>query len=79
MADHVDRVDANVMFGVGAAFDFIAGTKDPAPRAIRDNGFEWLWRFLSEPTRLWRRALVQGPKFAALSIAQEAKRSLRRP
>jgi N-acetylglucosaminyldiphosphoundecaprenol N-acetyl-beta-D-mannosaminyltransferase len=69
MADHVDRVNANVVFGVGAAFDFVAGNKDEAPEWISENGFEWLYRFLQEPTRLWRRVLVQGPKFASLMAA----------
>lgn len=69
MAEHVDRVNANVMFGVGAAFDFVAGNKEQAPRWIRENGFEWLYRFSREPTRLWRRVIVQGPKFAGLLAA----------
>ena len=41
--------------GVGAAFDFIAGTKKQAPEWIRSIGFEWLFRFFQEPTRLWKR------------------------
>lgn len=43
---------------VGAAFDFSAGTKKEAPRWIGQLGFEWLYRFASEPRRLWRRYLV---------------------
>ncbi len=41
--------------GVGAAFDFHAGTVREAPRFIRRSGFEWLYRLASEPRRLWRR------------------------
>lgn len=67
MAEHIDRVDANVMFGVGAAFDFVAGNKPEAPRWIRENGLEWLYRFLKEPRRLWKRVIIQGPKFVALA------------
>lgn len=76
MADHVDKVNVNVMFGVGAAFDFIAGTKEQAPRWISDNGFEWAYRFAQEPTRLWRRVLVQGPRFASLVALDTVKRRL---
>jgi N-acetylglucosaminyldiphosphoundecaprenol N-acetyl-beta-D-mannosaminyltransferase len=58
MYEHRDRISASVMIGVGAAFDFLAGTKPQAPRWIRDNGFEWLFRLVIEPKRLWRRYLV---------------------
>lgn len=76
MAEHVDRVNANVMFGVGAAFDFVAGNKEQAPRWIRENGFEWLYRFTQEPTRLWRRVIVQGPKFVGLVTLQKVETML---
>lgn len=40
---------------VGAAFDFTAGTKRIAPTWVSQAGFEWLFRFISEPRRLWKR------------------------
>ena len=52
-----------VMLGVGAAFDFLAGTKPQAPIFVRRIGFEWLFRLLSEPRRLWRRYLIGNPRF----------------
>ncbi len=52
-----------VMVGVGAAFDFIAGTKKNAPRWIQIMGLEWFFRFLCEPKRLWRRYLYNNPRF----------------
>lgn len=55
MDRHRDRIDAPVMIGVGAAFDFLAGTKRQAPLWMQRNGLEWLFRLLSEPRRLWRR------------------------
>lgn len=58
MHEHRNRINAPIMIGVGAAFDFLAGTKPQAPRWIRDNGFEWLFRFITEPKRLWRRYLI---------------------
>lgn len=57
------RLGRGVLLGVGAAFDFHAGTVRRAPRWMRDNGLEWLHRLLSDPRRLWRRYLVLGPRF----------------
>lgn len=62
MAEHRGRIHA-VMIGVGAAFDFHAGTVRRAPAWMRDNGFEWLHRLLSEPRRLWKRYLVTNTLF----------------
>jgi N-acetylglucosaminyldiphosphoundecaprenol N-acetyl-beta-D-mannosaminyltransferase len=63
MARHRGRVAA-VMVGTGAAFDFLAGTKRQAPRALQRVGLEWLFRLATEPRRLWRRYLGQNPRFA---------------
>ena len=62
MADHRGGVNA-VMIGVGAAFDFHAGTVQRAPGWMRDNGLEWLHRLASEPGRLWKRYLVTNTLF----------------
>lgn len=69
MHAHRGQVQA-VMLGVGAAFDFLAGTKPQAPRWMRRSGLEWLFRLSTEPRRLWRRYLRQNPRFAALALAQ---------
>jgi N-acetylglucosaminyldiphosphoundecaprenol N-acetyl-beta-D-mannosaminyltransferase len=63
MYEHKDNLKVPVMVGVGAAFDFLAGIKLQAPRWMRDNGFEWLFRFASEPKRLWRRYLINNSLF----------------
>ena len=63
------RVPA-VMLGVGAAFDFLAGTKPQAPRWMQRSGLEWLFRLGAEPRRLWRRYLSRNPRFAILALAQ---------
>ena len=49
--------------GVGAAFDFVAGTVREAPPWVQRQGFEWLYRLLCEPRRLWRRYLVGNFRF----------------
>ena len=62
MQAHRGRVSA-VMVGVGAAFDFHAGTVARAPHWMRSHGLEWLHRLASEPRRLWRRYLVSNTLF----------------
>lgn len=70
MADHVGRVKAPVLIGVGAAFDFLTGRKRQAPRWMQRSGLEWLFRLLTEPRRLWRRYLVNNPLFVLLVLVQ---------
>jgi len=65
MAAHRGRV-ASVMVGVGAAFDFLAGSKPQAPRWMMRIGLEWLFRLATEPKRLWKRYLKHNPRFVAL-------------
>ncbi len=62
MASMRGRVQA-VTIGVGAAFDFHAGTVSRAPEWMRRNGLEWLHRLASEPRRLWRRYLYTNSAF----------------
>lgn len=62
MMEHAGRIPA-VMFAVGAAFDFIAGTKQQAPRWMMRSGTEWLFRLATEPRRLYRRYAKQNPRF----------------
>lgn len=52
-----------VAIAVGAAFDFVAGTKNEAPTWMSKIGIEWLFRLMSEPRRLWRRYLFGNIEF----------------
>jgi len=70
MAEHVGRLEAPVMVGVGAAFDFHSGRKKQAPRWMQRSGLEWLFRLLTEPRRLWRRYLINNPLFLWLVALQ---------
>lgn len=63
MAEHVGRVSAPVLIGVGAAFDFHAGLKKQAPLWMQRSGLEWFFRLSTEPRRLWKRYLINNPKF----------------
>jgi N-acetylglucosaminyldiphosphoundecaprenol N-acetyl-beta-D-mannosaminyltransferase len=67
MAGHLGQIDAPVMIGVGAAFDFLAGTKRQAPSWMQRSGLEWLFRLTTEPRRLWRRYAYIVPGFAFLT------------
>lgn len=52
-----------VYIGVGAAFDFVAGSVREAPKWVQNSGFEWAYRLCSEPRRLWRRYLFGNARF----------------
>jgi N-acetylglucosaminyldiphosphoundecaprenol N-acetyl-beta-D-mannosaminyltransferase len=69
MAEHRGRIQG-VMIGVGAAFDFHAGTVSRAPLWMQQRGLEWLHRLASEPRRLWRRYLVTNSLFIAGAARQ---------
>ncbi|MGA2721457.1 MAG: WecB/TagA/CpsF family glycosyltransferase [Bryobacteraceae bacterium] len=63
MHEHRPRLSVPLMAGVGAAFDFIAGTAEQAPAWVQESGLEWFFRLTHEPRRLWRRYLVNGSRF----------------
>jgi N-acetylglucosaminyldiphosphoundecaprenol N-acetyl-beta-D-mannosaminyltransferase len=56
-------LDAPVLIGVGAAFDFHSGAVRQAPQWMQRAGLEWLFRLVTDPRRLWRRYLVDNPWF----------------
>jgi N-acetylglucosaminyldiphosphoundecaprenol N-acetyl-beta-D-mannosaminyltransferase len=64
------RLDAPVLVGVGAAFDFHAGLTAQAPNWIQSLGLEWLFRLATEPRRLWKRYLRYNPRFVAGFLRQ---------
>jgi N-acetylglucosaminyldiphosphoundecaprenol N-acetyl-beta-D-mannosaminyltransferase len=66
---HKGRIPA-VLLAVGAAFDFVAGTKPQAPRWMMRNGLEWAFRLGSEPRRLAGRYFKNIPRFILLVAHQ---------
>jgi N-acetylglucosaminyldiphosphoundecaprenol N-acetyl-beta-D-mannosaminyltransferase len=70
MARMRDRLEPSMLIGVGAAVDFHAGLKRQAPKIIQRSGFEWAFRLLCEPRRLWRRYAVVVPTFISLTLLQ---------
>ena len=75
IAKHRGRISA-VMLGVGAAFEFHAGSAKRAPLWMQNNGLEWLFRLTTEPRRLWHRYIFSNSIFIAMS-ARETILSLR--
>jgi N-acetylglucosaminyldiphosphoundecaprenol N-acetyl-beta-D-mannosaminyltransferase len=69
VVDHAGKVPA-VMLAVGAAFDFLAGTKPQAPRWMMRSGLEWLFRLVTEPRRLARRYFRNNPRFVVKFLSQ---------
>lgn len=53
----------SVMLGVGAAFEYHAGTMQRAPIWMQQHGLEWLYRFCAEPRRLWKRYVMTNSLF----------------
>lgn len=75
MAAHRGRINA-VMIGVGAAFDYHAGTIQRAPLWMQNAGLEWFYRLVTEPRRLWRRYLVTNTLFIVGTARQLLTRRL---
>jgi len=63
MAGYLNKLDVGLMVGVGAAFDIHSGGIKDASPWVKKAGLQWLHRLAQEPRRLWRRYLVNNPKF----------------
>jgi len=70
MFTHHNKLQVPVLIGVGAAFDMHAGLLVQAPHWMQRSGLEWLFRLLVEPRRLWRRYLINNPRFIMLMLLQ---------
>jgi N-acetylglucosaminyldiphosphoundecaprenol N-acetyl-beta-D-mannosaminyltransferase len=76
MAAMRDRLDAAVLVGVGAAFDFHAGLVPQAPMWMQSAGLEWLFRMAQEPRRLAPRYVRYNPRFITGFARQYARHRL---
>ncbi len=79
MHRHRGRLNAPVMIGVGAAFDFLAGVKPQAPRWVQRIGMEWFFRLCCEPKRLWKRYLIGNTQFLYCLLQDQVRRLTRQP
>jgi N-acetylglucosaminyldiphosphoundecaprenol N-acetyl-beta-D-mannosaminyltransferase len=73
MAENRPHLNAPVLIGIGAAFDFHAGKVPQAPRWMQPLCLEWFFRLMSEPRRLWKRYLLNNPHFLWLVMLQALK------
>jgi N-acetylglucosaminyldiphosphoundecaprenol N-acetyl-beta-D-mannosaminyltransferase len=69
MAKHYDKIKAPLL-GVGAAFEIHAKLIERAPVWMQKAGLEWLYRFIQEPARLWKRYMVTNSLFVFLLIKE---------
>jgi N-acetylglucosaminyldiphosphoundecaprenol N-acetyl-beta-D-mannosaminyltransferase len=70
MAAYCHRLPVKLMVGVGAAFDLLSGNLSEAPDWMKNAGLQWLYRLIKEPKRLWRRYLLNNPRFTWLAFLQ---------
>ncbi len=70
MAAYASRMPVKLMVGVGAAFDLLSGNLSEAPDWMKKAGLQWLYRLIKEPKRLWRRYLLNNPRFTWLTFLQ---------
>lgn len=72
MAKYIDTLPVRLMVGVGAAFDLNAGLLNDSPLWVQRCGLQWLHRLCQEPRRLWKRYLLNIPRFLWLYLLQRA-------
>jgi N-acetylglucosaminyldiphosphoundecaprenol N-acetyl-beta-D-mannosaminyltransferase len=72
---HRPLLNASVIVGAGAAFDFCSGAKPQAPRWIQPLGLEWLFRLCCEPRRLWKRYLIGNTLFIYYLLKDSLKKN----
>nr|WP_316047395.1 WecB/TagA/CpsF family glycosyltransferase [Planococcus glaciei] len=60
-----------VSLGIGASFDFEAGTIRRAPIWMQKSGLEWFWRFCQEPKRMFKRYFIDDSQFFLLLLKEK--------
>lgn len=67
VSNHIGAINAP-MLAIGAAFDFYAGNIKHAPAWMQDNGLEWVYRFIQDPKKCWKRYIIHNSHFIYLFI-----------
>ena len=67
---NLQNLDVPVSIGVGVSFEFAAGMVKRAPVWMQSIGFEWFWRLVMEPKRLWKRYLIDDMRFFGIVYRQ---------
>ena len=71
IANNKDALNATLLVGIGGAFEVMAGLAKRAPKWVQKAGLEWLYRFIQEPKRLFRRYFIEAPLFIPLIMKQK--------
>jgi N-acetylglucosaminyldiphosphoundecaprenol N-acetyl-beta-D-mannosaminyltransferase len=71
IAQNKHALNATLLVGIGGAFEVMAGLAKRAPKWAQKAGLEWLYRFIQEPKRLFRRYFIEAPLFIPLIIRQK--------
>ena len=74
--DNLDKIDANAILVCGAAMDYVAGAVRTPPRWTGRTGVEWFFRLCHEPTRLWRRYLIEPWSIIGMLCTRSHSRNL---
>jgi len=77
IANNKYALNATLMVGIGGAFEVMAGLAKRAPKWVQKAGLEWLYRFIQEPKRLFRRYFIEAPLFIPLIIKQKWGKGLK--
>ena len=72
--ENIDKFQPLISLGVGGSFDVVSGNFRRAPKIIQKVGFEWLYRLLQEPERLFKRYLITNTKFIFLLVKYYCKK-----
>lgn len=70
---HKGELQANLLMGVGGSFDVLSGHVKRAPKWMQQIGLEWFFRFLQEPTRLFKRYFVDNIRFFNLMLKEKKR------
>ena len=65
---YIDQLNIPFVMGVGGSFDVIAGVTERAPKWVQIRGFEWLYRLVQEPRRMWRRYVIGNAQFIGYTV-----------
>ena len=71
IAQHLPLLKSTLNIGIGAALDVAVGKFNRAPVWMQKNGLEWLYRFIKEPRRLFRRYFVEAPAILPILLKQK--------
>ena len=74
LLNNINNINAYIFLNGGAYLDWISGNKQQAPTWITKSGFEWFYRLIKEPKKLFRRYVIGNPKFILRIIKERIKK-----